>query len=557
MTLDIDWAAEPVPDLSQWDTYEAAREGFEWRIPDTYNAGADVLSRHADDRGRVALFHETESGQKHTYTFWQLERRSNELANAMRNRGVERGDRVAVVAPQRVETPLVHVAAYKIGAVAVPLSVLYGPDALEFRLDDSETKLVFADADVFEQAHDAVVGVDSVERIVGMGADPPAPDGVTAERFADLSGSRRLAPVETAPDDPAVLIYTSGTTGRPKGVLQGHQYLLGHLPCLQMALSFPWYEEVDPVFYTPADWAWVGGLYDVLLPAWHYGVPAVGYKSEGFDAEATYRLIEEYGVTYPLLTPTMLKMMAQVDSSRYDLEHVVTIATGGEPVPKELHRFVDDTFGVQLHELYGQTEANLVVSNCSQWFDPEPGSMGKPVPGHEVDIIDAEGNRMPDGEAGKIAVRRPDPVMFQEYWNEPDKTDESFVGDWMDTDDRGERDSDGRLWFKSRADDVIITSGYRVGPAEVEDALLEHEAVANAAVIGVSDDTRGKIVKGFVEPAPGVDPDDELARDIQQRVRHDLAKYQYPRELAFVDELPKTTTGKVQRYKLREREGEV
>jgi acetyl-CoA synthetase len=553
MSLDVDWAAEPVPDLSQWETHAAARAAFEWRIPDTYNIGADVLSH--DDPGQTALIEHDPGGTPRRWTYAELDDRANELANALRDRGIDRGDRVAVVAPQRVETPLVHVAAYTLGAVAVPLSVLYGPDALEFRFDDSGTEIVFAAADAADAVEAAVANVDAVERVVGIGTDPPAPAGVVGERFADLDGGSRFEAVETAPDDPAVLIYTSGTTGRPKGVLQGHEYLLGHLPCVQMATTFPWHPDVEPVLYTPADWAWVGGLYDVLLPAWHYGFTAVGYEFEEFDPEATFDLLETRDVTYPLLTPTMLKLMAQVDADD-DLEQVVSVVTGGEPVPAELHRFVADAFDVPLHELYGQTEANLVVSNCSEWFEPRPGSMGKPVPGHEVEIVDDEGTPKPDDETGIIAVRRPDPVAFHEYWNEPEQTAESFVGDWMDTDDLGARDADGYLWFKSRADDVIVTAGYRVGPAEVEDALLEHEAVANAAVIGVEDDTRGKIVKAFVVPAPDVEPRPAVAEDIQSSVRTNLAKYQYPRELEFVEELPTTTTGKVQRHRLQDLEAE-
>ncbi|SEO21457.1 acetyl-CoA synthetase [Halorientalis persicus] len=553
MGLDIDWSEEPVPNLSQWDSYETAREEFEWRIPETYNAGADVLTHEDDDR--TALVQLGPSGEVERWTYAALERRANSLANALRARGVERGDRVAVVSPQRVETPLVHVAAYKLGAVAVPLSVLYGPDALEFRFDDSGAEIVFAAEDAIDAVETAVERGDAVDCVVGIDTAPPTVDGVEGERFEDLTGSSQFEAVDTAPSDPAVLIYTSGTTGRPKGVLQGHEYLLGHLPCVQMATTFPWHEDVDPVFYTPADWAWVGGLYDVLLPAWHYGATAVGYEFAEFEPETTFQIIENHDVTYPLLTPTMLKMMAQVDHS-FDLDQVVSVVTGGEPVPQELHRFVDDTFDVTLHELYGQTEANLVVSNCAEWFDPKPGSMGRPVPGHNVEIIDEDGNQMPDDEPGTIAVRSPDPVMFREYWNEPDKTDASFIGEWMDTDDLGARDADGYIWFKARADDVIITAGYRVGPAEVEDTLIEHDAVANAAVIGVDDETRGQRVKAYIEPAPGVEHSDAVADSIATQVRDDLAKYQYPREIEFIDELPTTTTGKVQRHRLEQREDE-
>lgn len=554
MTTDIDWETEPVPNLSKYTTYDAAVNNFTWDIPDTYNIGADVITKHANDRGRVALFTESAEGDTNQFTFWQLERRSNELATALRHRGVERGDRIAIVASQRVETALAHIAAYKLGAVAVPLSVLYGSDALRFRLDDSGTKIVFADPDVYEEVRDAIETVDSVEYVIGMGKEPETSNQAISERFTDLRGSRQFESVKTKSDDPAVLIYTSGTTGRPKGVLQTHQYLLGHLPCVQMALEFPWH-EVDPVLYTPADWAWVGGLYDVLLPAWHYGLPVVGYKSTGFDSQTTFELIDRYGVTYPLLTPTMLKMMAQEETSTYDLNHTVAIGTGGEPVPTELHEWVSKTFDAPLNELYGQTEANLLVSNCSQWFDSKPGSMGMPVPGHTVDIIGDEGESLVSDEVGSIAVQSPDPVMFEEYWNAPELTADSFLGEegeWMDTDDIGYKDEDGRFWFKARDDNVIITSGYRVGPPEVEDVLIEHNAVANAAVIGVDDEVRGQIVKAFIVTKTGVNPEDSLASEIKQYVRDNLAKYQYPRSIEFIDELPKTTTGKIQRYKLRE-----
>ena len=556
MTKDIKWGTEPVPNLSKYSTYEEAKDNFEWEIPETYNIGADVITRHADNRDKVALFTESESEGVDQFTFWQIERRSNELATALRNKGVDRGDRIAVVAPQRVETALVHVAAYKIGAIALPLSVLYGSDALEFRFNDSGTKVVFADPDVLDTVEEAVQNVDSVNHLVGFGVEPNAPPSVVSEQFVDLQGSHQFEPVATAPDDPAALIYTSGTTGRPKGVLQQHQYLLGHLPCIQMALEFPWH-EADPVLYTPADWAWVGGLYDVLLPAWHYGLPVVGYKSDGFDPEVTFEIIERYDVTYPLLTPTMLKMMAQVDAQGYDFDHVTAIGTGGEPVPSELHSWASKTFNAPLNELYGQTEANLLVSNCSQWFDSKPGSMGRPVPGHTVDILDENGDPLPNDEVGTIAVKRPDPVMFQEYWNEPELTADSFFGEddrWMDTDDIGYRDDEGYFWFKARDDNVIITSGYRVGPAKVEEVLIEHDAVANAAVIGIDDETRGQIVKAFIVTADDYQPDDQLETELKEHVKKNLAKYQYPRKLEFIDELPKTTTGKIQRYKLRERE---
>jgi acetyl-CoA synthetase len=314
----------------------------------------------------------------------------------------------------------------------------------------------------------------------------------------------------------------------------------------------------DSTFWTPADWAWIGALGDLVYPAWHYGRPIVGYPMGSFDAATAFSLAEEFDVTDAFLPPTAIRMMMSVDdpTTQYDLS-LKAICSGGEPLtPEILDWAADELDGVAINELYGQTEANLLVCNCRGWFPAQAGSMGRPVPGHEVAIVDQEtGAELPTDEVGMIAVRRAgDPVVFQEYWNQPEKTAAASADGWHLTGDLGYRDADGYVWFKSRDDDVILTAGYRVGPGEVESAILEHPDVEQVGVVGVPDETRGEVIKAFVQPVAGVAGDDDLRAAIKTLVRDRLAKYEYPREIAFVDALPQTTTGKIQRRKLRERE---
>jgi acetyl-CoA synthetase len=399
-----------------------------------------------------------------------------------------------------------------------------------------------------------------LEHVVAVDADTP---GADVERFDEVRADQPTdhAIADTDETTPAIIMYTSGSTGPPKGVLHGHGVWVGHCPAFDMYFE---QDVFDGVFWTPADWAWIGALGDLVFPAWHYGRPVVGYPMEGFDAETAFELCEEFGVTDTFLPPTAIRMMMSVDDpeAQYDLS-LDAICSGGEPLTPEILDWADDELaGVAVNELYGQTEANLLVTNCRQWFPAQAGSMGKPVPGHEVAIVDQEtGERVDDDEVGMIAVRHgPDPVIFQEYWNEPEKTAAASVEaadggpDWHLTDDLGYRDEDGYFWFKARDDDVIITSGYRVGPGEVESAILEHPDVEQVGVVGIPDDTRGEIIKAFVQPVAGVTGSDALRDAIRDLVRDRLAQYEYPREIAFVDELPTTTTGKIQRRKLRERD---
>ncbi|MXR51476.1 AMP-binding protein [Halovenus sp. WSH3] len=540
--------------------YEQARESFQWDLPEGYNIAWDMLRKHEDPE-QPALKQAYPDGRRETYSFAELDRLSNQFANALTERGVSRGDRVGIIVPQKPANPIAHLACWKLGAISLPLSVLFGPDALQYRLRDSEANVVVADESVLGAVREVREECPDLTQVIAVDEENPE-EGV--ERFEGVCAGHEASfeIADTEAETPAIIIYTSGSTGPPKGVLHGHGLWAGHCPAFSMYFEHSVFESV---YWTPADWAWIGALGDVVFPAWHYGQPVVSYPMEGFDAETAFELCEEFDVTDTFLPPTAIRMMMTVDdpTERYDLS-LDAICSGGEPLTPEILDWAEEQLdGVAVNELYGQTEANLLVANCREWFPAQAGSMGKPVPGHEVAVVDQEtGERVPDGAVGMIAVARDgDPVVFQEYWNEPEKTAAASVTgpdgtEWHLTEDLGYRDEDGYYWFKARDDDVIITSGYRVGPGEVESAILEHPEIEQAGVIGVDHETRGEIIKAFLKPVDGASEGESLREEIRHLVRERLAEYEYPREIEFVDELPTTTTGKIQRRKLRAREHE-
>lgn len=535
------------------ESYERAREEFTWDVPDDYNAAYDLVGKH-DDTDRTALYQAYPDGRRETYAFADLDRRSDRLAAALSERGIEEGDRIGVVLPQVPANPVTHLACWKLGAVSMPLSVLFGPDGLEYRLKDSGAAAVVTDSDNYDTVAQVQADCPALETVLevdwketGHHAD------ATAFGPALEAAAPTFDPVRTGPDTPGIIMYTSGSTGPPKGALHTQSIWVGHCPAFRMYFEL---DVSDAICWTPADWAWIGALGDLLFPAWHYGRPVVGYPMEGFDAGTALDIMAEFDVTSTFLPPTAIRMLMGTDVSEYDLS-LSAICSGGEPLTSEILEWADEELGgVAVNELYGQTEANLLVCNCREWFPAQPGSMGKPVPGHDVAILDGEtGTELDTNEVGEIAVRHgDDPVIFEEYWNEPEKTDAARIGEYHRTGDLAERDADGYFWFKSRDDDLIITSGYRVGPSEVEDAILEHPDVEQVGVVGVPDETRGEIIKAFCQPAEGVTPDDDLRESIRSLVRENLAKHEYPRAIEFVGELPTTTTGKIRRTDLRERE---
>ncbi|MFQ5935930.1 MAG: acyl-CoA synthetase [Acidiferrobacterales bacterium] len=527
--------------------FDAIRANFKWEVPEYYNIAHEVCDRHVRYRDAIALYYESTDGKEQAFTFGQIKSLSDQFANALLGLAVNRGDRVAIILPQRPETGIAHLAIYKIGAIALPLSILFGPDALNYRLGNSGAKAVITDTAHVPMVESMKADLPDLEIVVNCD------DAEAGHAFWKLleKASESVDRVQTLAEDPALLIYTSGTTGPPKGALIAHRSLLGNLTGFELSQNF--YPCEQDRFWTPADWAWTGGLLDGLIPTWYYAKPIVAYEGGKFDPEKACQLLEKYGVTNGFVPPTALKMIRQVGDvgSRFKLR-LRGIMSAGEAVGAELYHWGREALGVAINEMWGQTEFNYLVGNCSAIMPVRPGSMGKPYPGHTVDVIDDDGHPMPSGQTGELVAKRGDPVMFLGYWQNEEATRKKFIGEWFCTGDVGYRDEDGYLWFVGRKDDVISSAGYRIGPGEIEDCLLKHPAVAQAAVIGSPDELRGNIVKAYIVLAHGQQPSDELKKAIQDSVRTRLAAYEYPREIEFIDELPMTTTGKVRRVELRQ-----
>ena len=543
------------------ESYRALRDSFAWEVPDRYNIGVDVCGRWAHDRGRLALYFEDDTGSMSAWTFWDIQRAANRLSNVLGALGTQRGDRVAIILPQRPQTGISHVAIYQMGAIALPLSHLFGPEALEYRLADAGAHVAIVDETTLPKLLEIRDRLPQLRHVIGV--DIPtalaAARGVKGWDAVLEHASPRYTAVDTAADDPAMIIYTSGTTGNPKGALMAHRTLIGNLS--GFVCSHDFFPQPGDLFWSPADWAWTGGLFDVLLPVWRFGQPLLGYKGR-FDAEKAFQLIEKYGVRNAFLFPTALKMMMKAvpdPKSRYDLD-LRTIMSAGEPVGETVCQWAQEKLGVTVNEMFGQTEMNYVIGNCSALWEPRPGAMGRAYPGHAVAVIDDAGNPLPPGEIGEIAVHREcggqsDPVILLEYWKKPEATAEKFTTTgWGRTGDLAKCDDDGYFWYQGRADDVFKSGGYRIGPSEIENCLVKHAAVANAAVIGAPDETRGTVVKAFIVLQPGVAGCEALVSELQAHVRQQLAPYETPKAIEFVDALPMTTTGKVQRRILRQRE---
>jgi acetyl-CoA synthetase len=542
----------------------AAAKDFLWSIPERFNIGADVVDGHASAGMETALVEVDPSGKVTTFAFRDVAQLANRLANVLRAHGIERGERVAILLPQRHETAVAHVAAYKAGFVAVPLFTLFGEEALEFRLQDSGARGIITDAE----------GVAKLERLrellpelhVVLCADGPAPGALDLHAALEHA-SDRFETVDTLAEEPAVLIYTSGTTGQPKGALHAHRVLLGHLPGVEYPHDgFP---QAGDRFWTPADWAWIGGLYDVLLPAWHHGVAVVAYRARKFVPGEALDLMARHGVRNVFMPPTALKLL-RASGARNEGVRLRTLASGGESLDEDLLEWGRETFGLTINEFYGQTECNVVIGNGAGLPPVRPGWTGTAIPGHRVAIVDEEGRELPAGEMGSIAFHRPDPVMFLGYFNNEAATKAKFrggadfarvasrggqeaggYGDWLVSGDLGVRDDEGYFRFVGRDDDLITSGGYRIGPGEIETCLLKHPAVALAAVVGEPDPIRTEVVKAVIVLKPGHVGSAALAADLQDYVRSKLAAHEYPRIVEFAGELPLTATGKIIRRALR------
>ena len=560
------------------DFYNSMQQGFAWHVPEFFNMAHVCSQRWADlpdASQRIAIIeHVTTqnqtSVQPRTYTYQELQNSADALSHALQSFGVKRGDRVAIVLPQRFETAVAYMAVLQMGAVAMPLSLLFGPEALAFRLQDSEAVVAIVDEATVNNVLSVRPQCPALTHMVGVGQAALHTDVDYAQAIA--MQRQKFSAMQTHANDPAVLIYTSGTTGPPKGALIPHRALIGNLT--GFVCSQNWFGFADDakakqptsqaVFWSPADWAWTGGLMDALLPTLYFGRPIVAWNGR-FSPELAFTLMQQHGVTHTFLFPTALKAMMKAYPKPAFRLKLQAIMSAGEAVGDAVFAYCEKQLGVTVNEMFGQTEINYIVGNCAMNGQPrqgigwpaKPGSMGKGYPGHRVAVIDDAGNECPVNVPGDVAVHRynlhgqPDPIFFLGYWKNDAATANKFTGDWCRTGDLATRDADGYLWYQGRADDVFKAAGYRIGPSEIENCLVKHASVANAAVVPKPDPDRGALVKAYVVLAAGYQASDALVEELQQHVRGKLAPYEYPKEIEFIAELPMTTTGKVQRRVLR------
>lgn len=529
--------------------WEELRRAFSWSLPADLNMATQTcLGWARREPDRTAIF-DWNNGEMARFTHGWVEERSRRLANALSGLGIEKGDRVALLLPQCPQVVVIHMALYRMGAVALPMALLFGPQAIEYRLKTSGARAVITNA-------------EGLEKLAAMDGELPSLDAVICldgavgqvhgfeKLLADAEAS--FDDVATTPDTPALMIFTSGTTGPPKAALHGHRVLTGHLPGLIALHEFT--PQSGDLYWTPADWAWAGGLLNVLMPGLALGIPVVCNAATRFNPEEACHLMGRAKVRNTFIPPTALKMMKSVEDPRrrfgVDLR---TVFSGGEALGRETLEWGREALGVTINEGYGQTECNIVLTSCAAMGVSRPGSMGKPAPGHDVAVIREDGTICDAGEQGQIAIRRPDPVMFLHYWDQPEATADKFINDWLKTGDQAVMDEDGYFFFVGRDDDIITSAGFRIGPGEIEDCLIGHPAVRLAAAVGKPDPVRTEIVKCYVQLKDGIAGDDALRADIATYVRQHLSAHEYPREIEFVDAMPLTTTGKVIRREFRDR----
>ena len=525
-------------------------------IPLHANIAADTVGRFArnEKANHLALIHENDDGSVERYTFAKLDELACRFAVFLNEIGVKRGESVAIHTAQSPQTAIAHMAIYKIGAVALTLSHLYGPDAIAHVISDSKTKVLVTNSDYWGKLRSRCSSLGSLEHRIVHGSCESG-----EYNFEDCltRSAENFEPVITATEDPALLMYTSGSTGMPKGLIHSHRIIHAYLPTLTLVynleLNYP-----NAVFWSPADWAWVGGLLDLALPAWQHGQTVVS-TNQRFAAKWAFEFMQRHGVTHSFMTPTALKRLAEIPNPRktWNLSMRV-ICTGGESLPGDVVRWAQDEFEIVCNEFYGLTEFNHMVGCCKALYPTIPGSMGRAFPGRRVAIIDDNGTEQSDGVTGEIASWKPDdPSLFLGYWGNPGVPEKMRLGNWLKSGDLGVRDENGYFWYHGRNDDLIKSAGYRIGPNEVEDALVSHPDVAEAAVVGKPDRERGSIVMAYVRLMKGVAKDNNTRENLQQFVKDNLAVYKYPREIEFVDSFPLTSSGKIRRNVLRKRASKI
>jgi len=535
-------------ELAAFD-YEEERKKFKWDIPEHYNF-VDAIRRWAYDRTKLMAITEHPDGKVEKAGYWEVWDSAMRFGNVLRNSGIHKGDRVLVLLPRGTDVYTVSIGIWAIGGVVVPGTIMLRRADIEYRILDAEVKaLITSDATVADEV-DALKNRISIENLFFSGQRA----GWRDFQQEINSASRTLTLEKIKISDPLTVNYTSGTTGTPKGVLHTHSLMY----CFDRLNRYYWWDtQSDELCWATTEPGWVKWYWSPFGTIVNAGATNFHYTGR-FEPEKWFELLDRWRINRACMTPTELRAMATVDDAdkRYDLNDLKVILTAGEPCTPGIIRFFDQKFGVSVREGYGQTETCVVACNLPG-MEIKPGSMGRFTPGVEGAIVDPEtGERVPVGEKGMIAVAKDHPMLFKGYHNKPEKNAECFVGNWYLTGDLAMMDEAGYIWFDSRADDVCISSGYRIGPFEVESAVDSYEAVLECAMIPSPDPVRGEIVKVFVVLKAGHEPSEKLITDIQQHVKRITAPYKYPREIEFVKELPKTISGKIKRKELRTREFE-
>ncbi len=531
---------------------DSSKNRFRIGMPENGNISADTVGLFANGEkaNHLALIHENLDGSVEKYSFAELDRLACRFANYLQGIGIKRGDPVAIHTGQSPQTGIAHLAIYKIGAVAMTLSHLYGPAAVRHVLTDSQTKVIITNSQYWSKLRDFANSISTLKYRIVCG------DTVSNEVEFDHcidNQPESFEPELTKTEDPALLMYTSGSTGMPKGLLHSHRIIHAYVPSLtliyNMELDYP-----EAIFWSPADWAWVGGLLDLVLPAWQHGQTVVS-TMQRFSAQWAFEFMERHQITHSFMTPTALKRLAEVQQPRQKWKLAMrVVCTGGESLPGEVMRWTKSDFGIVCNEFYGLTEFNHMVGCCEALFPTIPGSMGLAFPGRTVAIIDDQGKKQPDGTVGEIASWYPhDPSLFLGYWGNLGVPEKMKMGNWLRSGDLAIRDEQGYFWYHGRNDDLIKSAGYRIGPNEVEDTLVSHPDVAEAAVVGKPDRDRGAIVMAYVRLMEGVEKSELTKKILQTYVKENLALYKYPREIEFVDSFPLTSSGKIRRKVLRAR----
>ncbi len=537
--------------------YEEVYRNFSIDVPPYFNFGFDIIDMWAaKDRNKLAMIWVNQKGEEKKYTFWDLKTESNRAANILLKYGIHKGDRVLIMLPRVPEWWILTLALIKLGAVYSPAPTMLTPKDIRYRVNTADFKMVITDKENADKIEQICAESPSLQfRMIVDGELPnwisypqelryPAP---VSYKLVNLPGMRR-----TKSTDPLVIFFTSGTTGEPKMVVHDQSYPLGHITTARF-----WHDlKSTDLHFTLSDTGWAKSAWGKIFGQWIEGAAIFVYDIRGkFKPTEILPLLEKYAITTFCCPPTIYRMLILADLSRFDFSELRHCTSAGEPLNPEVIRAWKEGTGITIFEGYGQTETTLCVGTFP-CMECKPGSMGRPAPGWIVELHDDDGNPVGLKQEGRMAIRLdPRPVgLFREYMGSPEENKYSFVNGWYYTGDRAYRDEDGYYWFVGRDDDVIKASGYRIGPFEVESALLEHPAVAEAAVVGSPDVIRGLIVKAFIVLKPNYKPSDSLVKELQKHVKQVTAPYKYPRAIEFVDSLPKTISGKIRRNDLRERE---